>query len=159
MFWSHRHTLIAAATHLHDTGLVNYLRSLIWSIQESCIRLQGQSEPLDSIGLHYSWETQRGTRQEGGREKREGARHREQTTKASGSCFMCIKTFPFSVLMNILQALKPRWDHSICRGESGGEGLGGNTAAVATVVCLWVTGSQVWKLNCTVCVCKVWIKK
>lgn len=44
---AHRHTLTAAATHLHDKGLVNYLRSLIWSIQESCIRLQGQSEPLD----------------------------------------------------------------------------------------------------------------
>lgn len=64
-------THTAVATHLHDKGLVNYLRSLIWSIQESCIRLQGQSEPLDSIGLHYSWEPQRGTRKEGGREQRD----------------------------------------------------------------------------------------
>lgn len=56
---------------------------------------------------------------------------------------MCIKSFPFSVLMNILQALKPRWDLSICRGESAEEGLGSNTAAVATVVCGRVTGSQV----------------
>lgn len=65
------HTHTAVATHLHDKGLVNYLRSLIWSIQGSCIRLQGQSEPLDSIGLHYSWEPQRGTRKEGGREQRD----------------------------------------------------------------------------------------
>lgn len=55
---------------------------------------------------------------------------------------MCIKSFPFSALMNILQGLKLRWDLSICRGESGGEGLGGDTAAAATVVCLWVRGSE-----------------
>lgn len=55
---------------------------------------------------------------------------------------MCIKSFPFSVLMNILQGLKLRWDLSICRGKSGGEGLGGDTAAVATVVCRGVMGSQ-----------------
>lgn len=58
---------------------------------------------------------------------------------------MCIKSFPFLVLMNILQGLKLRWDLSICRGEIGGEGLGGDTAAVATVVCLGVRGSQAFK--------------
>lgn len=54
---------------------------------------------------------------------------------------MRIKSFPFSVLMNILQGLKLRRDLCICRGESGGEGLGGDTAIVATVVCLGVRGS------------------
>lgn len=101
MFWTRSHTsapartLTAAATHLHDKGLVNYLRSLIWSIQESCIRLQGQSEPLDSIGLHYSWEPQRGTRREGGREKREGARDREQQQRQQGLVSCVLKVFLF----------------------------------------------------------------
>lgn len=90
-----RHTLTAVATHLHDKGLVNYLRGLIWSIQESCIRLRGQSEPLDSIGLHYSWEPQRGTRQEGGREWREGAREREQQQRQQGLVSCVLKVFLF----------------------------------------------------------------
>ena len=55
--------------------------------------------------------------------------------------------------MNILQGLKLRRDLCICRGESGGEGLGGDTAIVATVVCLGVRGSQAWKLSHTYCVC------
>lgn len=57
--------------------------------------------------------------------------------------------------MNILQGLKLRWDLSICRGESGGEGLGGDTGAVATAVCLGVRGSLAWKPNHTGCVCEV----
>lgn len=72
---------------------------------------------------------------------------------------MCIKSFPFSVLMNILQGLKLRWDLSICRGESGGEGLGGDTAAVATAVCLGVRGSQAWKPYHTYCMCEFLILK
>lgn len=122
---AHRHTLTAAATHLHDKGLVNYLRSLIWSIQESCIRLQGQSEPLDSIGLHYSWEPHRGTRREGGREKREGARDREQQQRRQGLVSCVLKVFLFRCWWIFYRV----WNldgTSICRGESGGEGLGGN---------------------------------
>lgn len=34
--------------------------------------------------------------------------------------------------MNILQGVKLRWDLSICRGESGGEGLRSDTGAVVT---------------------------
>lgn len=68
------HTAVAA--HLHDKGLVNYLRTLIWSIQGSCIRLQGQSEPLDSIGLHYSWE--RPGQREDGKKKREQSDREQQ---------------------------------------------------------------------------------
>lgn len=55
---------------------------------------------------------------------------------------MCIKSFPFLVLMNILEDLKLRWDLSICRGESVGEGLGGDTTAVASAVCLGVRRSR-----------------
>lgn len=62
-----RHAMLSAgAAHLHDKGLVNYLKILIWSIQESCIRLHGQSEPPDSIGLHYLWEPQKWDRVGGG---------------------------------------------------------------------------------------------
>lgn len=42
--------------------------------------------------------------------------------------------------MNILQGLKLRWDLSICRGDSGGEGLCGDTTAVAAAVCLGLRG-------------------
>ena len=83
MFWTrshtsgtathtHTHTHAAVATHLHDKGLVNYLRGLIWSIQESCIRLQGQSEPLDSIRPSLFMRTTEegpGAREEGRKER------------------------------------------------------------------------------------------
>lgn len=42
--------------------------------------------------------------------------------------------------MNILQGLKLRWDVSICDGR--GEGLGGDTAAVATAACFRVRGGH-----------------
>lgn len=73
-------------------------------------------------------------------EKREGASDREHLTKATGSRFMYIKSFPFSALMNILQGLKLRRDLSVCRGDSRGEGFGGDAAAAATVVCLGTRG-------------------
>ncbi len=63
---------------------------------------------------------------------------------------MCIKSFPFSVLMNISQGLKLRWDLCFCKGESGGEGLGGDTPAVATAVCLGVKRSHAQKSNRTI---------
>lgn len=94
--------LTAKATHLHDKGLVNYLKILIWSIRESCTRLHGQSEPPDSAGLHYLWEPQKWDW---------GSKRLSAATTAAGSCFMCIKSFPFAAVMNISQGLKLRWDH------------------------------------------------
>lgn len=54
--------------------------------------------------------------------------------------------------MKISQGLKLRWDLFICRGERGGEGLGGDTAAVATAVCLRLRGHRPESPNHTGCV-------
>lgn len=122
-----RHAMLSAgAAHLHDKGLVNYLKILIWSIQESCIRLHGQSEPPDSIGLHYSWEPQKWTGWVGGA-GREGARDKEQQQRLQGLVSCVLKVF----LLQRWWIFHRVWnsDGAISLTQSRGEGLGGNTAA------------------------------
>lgn len=82
-------------------------------------------------------------------EQREGARDREQQQRQQGLVSCVLKLFLFSELMNILQGLKLRWDLSICGGKSKRKGLCGDTATVATVVCLEVMRSQARKANHT----------